>query len=90
MDIKFGQMLQFSAESYSDYYVLSPVFAIKTFNLNEVVERVKKEFVPRYSNDDASPEDVINYLRNNNFIQDVNDCLQIHLGSYGKIHATIE
>ena len=85
--MKPGQLLMLSTEVYSDYGFSGPYRVLKEFTFRDVIAQVLALPGPYTDSwkDKAGPGDVTVFLKANGYIEEIIDCTEVHLGSYGDI-----
>ncbi len=81
--MKTGELLILSTDKYPDYTFSGPYRVLKDFTFAEIVAVVKSRPGTGWKSK-AVPDDVVEYLKNEGYIEVV-PCTEVHLGSYGDI-----
>lgn len=83
--MKAGDYLMLSTGEYSDYSFSGPYKILKDFTFGEIVEEIKENFKPSYEGDEIDNYSVAPYLIKRGYIEDVENCTEVHCGSYGRL-----
>jgi hypothetical protein len=85
--MKKDELLILSIGAYDDEENHGPFRALKDFNIKDIAKVVKELHTPEPYKKEASPGDVLLYLKANGYIEEF-PCKNIELGSHGYICIT--
>lgn len=83
--MKKGNYLILSTGEYSDYSFTGPYLILKDFTFRQIVDEIKEKFIPTQYNIEPENYSIGPYLIINGYINDIDNCVEVHCGSYGSL-----